>query len=112
MTSTSSVDAAAIQALVTEALSATGALPVESRVTELDEQLRAEINRLIPIVQDKVDALNRGTREWYGAQSSIDWARDAVLVKLPEGGRLAGALHIGELARRLCDLQQREGVES
>lgn len=105
------IDAEAVHALITEALGATGVLPAHARLVELDEQLREEIERLIPIVRDKSDRTELRSREWYALQQAADHAEDSLTFPLDEQP-LAGALHVAELARRLCALQQAQGAES
>ncbi|WP_327725711.1 DUF6415 family natural product biosynthesis protein [Streptomyces europaeiscabiei] len=105
------VDAMEVHALITEALGATGVLPPHARLAELDEQLREEINRLIPIVRDKSDHTELRSRDWYALQQAADHAEDSLTYKLDEQP-LAGALHVAELARRLCALQQAEGAKA
>lgn len=99
------LDAAGIQSLITESLGATQQLPEQHRIAELDEQLRDELDRLLPAAQQCANALNRGTPEWYNLQRTIDHTNDA-LHERPGNGRLSGALHVAELARRVCALQQ------
>lgn len=104
------VDAAAVQQLITEALGATGTLPSTNRLKELDEQLRAEILRIIPVVQKLAAATEERSRDWYALHGALDTAHDALQYRLPSTP-LAGSIHVGALARRLCALQQAEGVE-
>lgn len=105
------LDAAAIQALITESLGATRQLPEQSRIAELDEQLRAGIDRLLPIATERAARLDRGTPEWHALQRAIDHTRDALLGSAGTG-RLSGALHVAELARQVCGLQQAMGAEA
>lgn len=111
MTAPQQLDAAAIQALITESLGATQQLPEQHRIAELDEQLREELGRLLPIAQQRANGLNRGTTEWYALQRTIDHTGDS-LRQRPGTGRLSGALHVAELARRVCALQQQNGAEA
>ena len=94
------------QGLIEEGLAATGILPTYERLVELDEQLRAAIEKLLPVAQAKADKLNRGTPEWYARQTAIDEARKALAGNLGAGLRSA-AVHVAELARRCYALQGR-----
>jgi uncharacterized protein YhaN len=102
------VDVAAVQHLITEALGATSALPSRARLVELDEQLRAELDRLVPAVRKMAEAAPHRSREWHRLQNELDRAVDALAPRLPDGP-LAASLHVAELARRACALRQIEG---
>ncbi|MFI6285870.1 DUF6415 family natural product biosynthesis protein [Streptomyces sp. NPDC051018] len=97
-----------VQHLITEALSATGHLPPPTRLIELDEQLRAEVKRLVDIVQAKAAKAEPHSRSWHVLRTELGRAGDALTTALPQGP-LAGSLHVAELARRACALRQAEG---
>lgn len=94
------------QGLIKEGLAAAGILPPYERLVELDEQLRAAINEILPVAQQAADKLNRGTPEWYSRQRAIDEARKALDSDLGIGLRSA-ALHVAELARHCHAIQGR-----
>lgn len=85
--------------LIDEGLDAAGILPPYERVVQLDKQLRAEIDRLLPVVQQQADRLNRGTTDWFSRQSVVDDARRTLREGLGHGLRSAG-LQVRELARQ------------
>lgn len=103
------VDVDAVQQLITEALGATGVLPPLQRLAELDEQLRAEIERLLPVVQQRLDQAPPRTREWYALDRVLVDAREVLTFRRPSAP-LAGSIQVAELARKLCALRQAEGV--
>ncbi|MEU8756196.1 DUF6415 family natural product biosynthesis protein [Streptomyces chartreusis] len=103
---TSAAARADVDALIDEGLAATGILPTYERLVELDEQLRAAIDKALPVAQAKADELNRGTPEWYSRQTAIDEARKVLAGNLGAGLRSA-AMHVAELARRCYALQGR-----
>ncbi|MHC0432304.1 DUF6415 family natural product biosynthesis protein [Streptomyces sp. O3] len=84
--------------IIAEGLDATGVLPPYERLVELDELLRAELRRLVPIVQQRTDKLYRGGPQWYGQQRVLDGARHALMNGLGAGLRSA-ALQVHSLAR-------------
>lgn len=92
------------QGLIEEGLAATGILPPYERLVELDTQLRAAIDTLLPVAQAAADRLNRGTPAWYTRQKAVDEARKALDGNLGIGLRSA-ALHVAELARHCYALQ-------
>lgn len=104
------VDVAAVQHLITEALGATGQLPRLERLVELDGQLRAEIERRVPVVRKRAEAAEERSREWYALNTALDQVHDTLQYRLPSTP-LAGSIHVAELARRLCALQQAEGAQ-
>lgn len=85
--------------LIEDGLAAAGILPTYEHVVELDERLRAEIERLIPVVQAQADKLNRGGTDWFSQQRVIDDARRTLQDGLGQGLRSA-ALQVHELARQ------------
>lgn len=85
------------RALVHEGLAASGLLPTYERMVELDELLRAELDRLLPMVQAQANSLNHGTTEWYGRQRVLDEARHALAGGLGPGLRSV-ALQVHRLA--------------
>ncbi|MDV6290348.1 DUF6415 family natural product biosynthesis protein [Streptomyces sp. UP1A-1] len=72
------IDADDVAHLIEEALGATGILPPMSRLVELDKLLRAEIERLVTVVQRKADATPLRSREWYTLVQAADRAEDAL----------------------------------
>ncbi|WP_217167092.1 DUF6415 family natural product biosynthesis protein [Streptomyces sp. AC512_CC834] len=100
-----SVDADEITRLISEALSATGTLPPLSRLEELDKALRGEIERLVPLAQRQADAAPLRSRTWYARIQASERAEDAMQYQLG-AAPLAGAIHVGELARRVCELHE------
>ncbi|MCZ4511577.1 DUF6415 family natural product biosynthesis protein [Streptomyces sp. ActVer] len=85
--------------LIEEGLAAAGILPTHLRVTQLDEQLRVEIERLIPVVQEQADQLNKGTTDWYLQQRVVDDAK-RTLQDGPGNGLRSAAMQVRELARQ------------
>lgn len=100
-------DVDAVQELITEALGATGLLPTMQRLTELDEQLRAEIERLLPVVQQRLDQAPPRTREWYALDRAVVDAREVLHFQRPTRP-LGASLQVAELARKLQALRERE----
>jgi hypothetical protein len=98
-TETTPIESDGLDDLIAEGLAAGGILPVYERVLELDEQLRAGLARLIPLVQAQADGLNRGTTDWFSRQRAVDDARRALEDDLGHGLRSA-ALQVHELARQ------------
>lgn len=98
-------------ALLEEAGAAVRTRPQAERRTELDHQLRAEIRRLIPRVQEQADALNRGTRAWYGRDRVLADARQ----QLAEGlspSTLSACLRLDDLARVARTLNEYAGGDA
>ncbi|WP_156722698.1 DUF6415 family natural product biosynthesis protein [Streptomyces apocyni] len=87
-----------IAVLIDEALDATGILPPHERLVELNDQLRAELERLLPIVQQHTDGLPRGGMQWYGRQCVLDDTREVLARDLGTGLRSA-AIQVHRLAR-------------
>jgi len=104
------VDAEAIAAAITDALSPTSVLPELHKLGRLDEQLRAEICRLTPIVRTAADSEPPRSREWYRLHNELGRAADATAPRMPDQP-LAASLHVAELARRACALRQIEGEQ-
>jgi hypothetical protein len=103
------VDVDEVQQLITEALGATGQLPSMTRLAELDEQLRPEVERLVEAVRGQADNAEPHSGKWHALRTEIDRAEDVLKARLPDGP-LAGSLHVAELARRVCALRQAEGA--
>ncbi|MFJ7238202.1 DUF6415 family natural product biosynthesis protein [Streptomyces olivaceus] len=101
---TDPVDADVISELISEALGATGILPPMSRLEELDKALRAEIERLVPLVQRQADATPLRSRDWYAMIQAAERAEDAIQYRLGTAP-LAGAIHVGGLAERVTELR-------
>ncbi|MHC0430946.1 DUF6415 family natural product biosynthesis protein [Streptomyces sp. O3] len=97
--------------LIAEGLDATGILPPYEHLAELDKALRAELTRLVPIVQRHVDTLWRGAPDWYTQRSVLDGARDALESDLGTGLRSA-ATRVHQLARYCHWLAQAAGEVS
>ncbi|MBZ6085372.1 hypothetical protein KVH15_30755 [Streptomyces olivaceus] len=90
--------------LISEALGATDMdLPLP-RMEELDQALRAEIQRLVPVAHRHADAAPLRSRTWYALIQAAERAEDAAQYQLG-AAPLAGAIHVGELARRVCELR-------
>jgi len=86
------------RALIAEGLAATGLLPTYERVRHLDVRLRAEVERLMPIVQEQADQLYRGDTAWHRRQRLLTSARRV----LGEGlgvGLVSAARQVHELAQ-------------
>jgi hypothetical protein len=105
MTTQQSVDADEISRLIAEALGATGILPPMDRLNQLDELLRAEIKRLVPLVQQRADTVPLRSRDWYKLIQTAERAEDAMQFQLGTTP-LAGAIHVGELARWVHELRE------
>ncbi|MHC0432919.1 DUF6415 family natural product biosynthesis protein [Streptomyces sp. O3] len=97
--------------VIAEGLDATGILPPYERLVELDELLRAELTRLVPIVQRRTDTLWRGAPDWYTQRSILDGARHALDSDLGTGLRSA-ATQVHQLARYCRWLAQAAGEVS
>lgn len=97
-------DVDAVQELITEALGATGLLPTMQRLTELDEQLRTVIERLMPVVQQWLDQVPPRTREWYALDRALVDAREVLTFQRPTRP-LAASIQVAELARKLHALR-------
>lgn len=103
-----SVDSDEIARLIDEALGATGILPPMDRLTELDQLLRVEIERLIPVVQRQADAAPLRSREWYKLIQAAERAEDTLRYQVG-AAPLVGAIHVAELARRVRELREAGG---
>ncbi|GHI91761.1 DUF6415 family natural product biosynthesis protein [Streptomyces olivaceus] len=90
--------------LISEALGATDMDLSLSRMEELDQALRAEIQRLVRVAQRHADAAPLRSRTWYALIQAAERAEDAAQYQLG-AAPLAGAIHVGELARRVCELR-------
>ncbi|MEU6460086.1 DUF6415 family natural product biosynthesis protein [Streptomyces sp. NPDC047065] len=97
------IDASEVSDLIAEALGATGILPPMARLEELDRLLRVEIARLVQVATRQADAIPLRSREWYALVQAAERAADVTQYQLG-AAPLAGAIHIGELARRVCEL--------
>ncbi|MEU7400022.1 DUF6415 family natural product biosynthesis protein [Streptomyces sp. NPDC044948] len=102
------VDADAAADLIAEALGATGILPPMSRLEELDKALRGEIERLVPVAQRQADAAPLRSRTWYALIQAAERAEDAARYQIG-AAPLAGAIHVGELARCVQELRAAAG---
>lgn len=100
-----SVDADEIAHLIDEALGATGILPPMARLTELDQLLRAEVERLIPIVQRQADAAPLRSRQWYKLIQSAERAEDTLRYQVG-AAPLVGSIQVAELARRVNEMRE------
>lgn len=92
-----------LSGLLDEAFSAVRTRPGTTRRTELDHALRAELRRLMPIVQEQADRTNRGTRDWYSRDRALGDARDALKTGLSPSP-LAACMRLAELARAVRTL--------
>lgn len=97
--------------LLDEAGSAPRVRPDAVRRTELDHRLRAELRRLVPLVEAQAAKLNRGTREWYSRDKALADARDALTTGLSPSS-LAACLKLTALARAVRTLDEYAGGES
>lgn len=91
------------ETLVDEAIAATGLLPPLARLKELNEQLRAKLADLLPVVQGQADGLNRGTTAWDRRARALRGTRNALVEEL-SGDRRFAAMQVAELGRRLNEL--------
>jgi hypothetical protein len=99
------VDADTNSRLIAEALSTTEILPPIDRLEQLDELLRAEIERLVPLVLRRADAVSFGSRDWYTLIQTAERAEDAAQFQIGTTP-LAGAIHVAELARWVQELHE------
>ncbi|MFP3992229.1 DUF6415 family natural product biosynthesis protein [Streptomyces sp. E11-3] len=95
---TSEPPISAIREVIEEGLDATRILPPYERLVELDKMLRAELDRLMPIVQQHTDTLDPGTVQRYGQQCVLDDTREVLARDLGVGLRSA-AVQVHRLAR-------------
>ncbi|MFE1849829.1 DUF6415 family natural product biosynthesis protein [Streptomyces sp. NPDC059489] len=97
--------------LIVEAFDAGQSMPPHERLVDVDKLLREEIGRLIPLARDHTARAEERSRTWYALTSAADSAEYACRFELGSG-RLAGALHVAELARRVIKLRRVLGVDS
>ncbi|MEV5479326.1 DUF6415 family natural product biosynthesis protein [Streptomyces sp. NPDC052207] len=100
-----------VAALIVEAFDAGHSMPPHERLVEVDQLLRKEIERLVPLAREHTAQAEERTRTWYALMSAADSAAYACRFELGSG-RLAGALHVAELARRVIELRRVLGVDS
>ncbi|PJN05534.1 hypothetical protein CG723_44270 [Streptomyces sp. CB01635] len=89
-------------------MSVTRSMPGLARLQELNLEIRAELRRLIPLVQRQVDQINPRTTAWYSRERAIANTQG----ELTEGlspSPLAAALAVAELGRCLRTLDQFAG---
>lgn len=91
------------EALVDEAIAATGLLPPLERLEELNEQLRAILVDLAPVVQAQADGLNRGATAWDRRARALRGTRNALAEEF-SGDRRYAAMQVAELGRRVHEL--------
>jgi len=91
--------------ILDEAFSVSGLLPSLERLVQLNEQLRGEIERLMPTAQGIADRADHGTREWYALDSTLAYTRDVLNEHMPHTP-LAASLHVRELARQIYALRK------
>nr|WTC07064.1 DUF6415 family natural product biosynthesis protein [Streptomyces anthocyanicus] len=103
------IDADRISHLIAEALGATGILPPMARLEELDRALRAEIERLVLLVQRRADAKPQGSRDWYRLVQTAERAADTLNFQMGTAP-LAGAIHVAHLARHVHELREVEVI--
>ncbi|MFI0236309.1 DUF6415 family natural product biosynthesis protein [Streptomyces sp. NPDC016845] len=100
-----------LHALLDEAGAAPRTRPSPERRSQLDIELRAEIRRLIPLVQRQADRINHGTRAWYSRDKALAEARDELTQGLSPSS-LGGSLRLAALGRVVRGLDQFAGGES
>jgi hypothetical protein len=98
------VDANEISQLIAAALGATGVLPPMSRLEELNRVLRAEVERLAPLVHRQADDEPLQSRAWYRLIQTAERAQDTLNFQMGTAP-LSGAIHVAELARRVQELR-------
>ncbi|MZD09887.1 hypothetical protein GTW43_33110 [Streptomyces sp. SID5785] len=103
--------AGGVAALLNEAGAAPRTRPGAARRTELDHRLRAELRRLVPLVEAQAAELNRGTREWYSRDKALEVACDALTTGLSPSS-LAACLKLTALARAVRTLDEYADGES
>ncbi|WP_370664577.1 DUF6415 family natural product biosynthesis protein [Streptomyces sp. IBSBF 2507] len=103
------IDADQVSHLIAEALGATGILPPMTRLEELDRALRAEIERLVLLVQRRADAKPQGSRDWYRLVQAAERAEDSLNFQMGTAP-LAGAIHVAHLARHVHELREVEVI--
>ncbi|MDQ8707498.1 DUF6415 family natural product biosynthesis protein [Streptomyces sp. LHD-70] len=99
-----------LPALLDEAFSSTRIRPEPARQAELERQLRAEADRLVPLVQAQADRINRGTRAWYSRDKALADAREALATT--STGSLAACRALAQLARSVRALDEYAGGEA
>lgn len=109
MTAQQALDADDMTRLIEEALDATGILPPMARLEEMDRLLRAEIGRLVPLVQRRADATPLRSRDWYQLVQAAERAEDALKFQMGTMP-LAGSIHVAELARHVRALRTVEVI--
>lgn len=92
-----------VAALIEEALAVCRVLPPYERLVELDQQLRAELANVTPIVQKEADGMNHGTAQWHARQRGLNAVKNALVEDLGDGF-LSAATHVQELGRRVLEL--------
>ncbi|MEU3289877.1 DUF6415 family natural product biosynthesis protein [Streptomyces longwoodensis] len=97
--------------LIAEAFDAGEQMPSHERLVELDEQLRALIERLIVVVQHRINRSPHHTPGWYAMVNAVERAEDALRFQLGTAP-LACTLHVAELARKVQELRQAGGTAS
>ncbi|MGW2550736.1 DUF6415 family natural product biosynthesis protein [Streptomyces sp. NPDC001635] len=97
--------------LIVEAFDAGHSMPPHDRLVEVDQLLRKEIDRLVPLAREHATQTEERSRTWYALMSAADSAEYACRFELGSG-RLAGALHVAELARRVIELRRVLGVDA
>ncbi|MET9494592.1 DUF6415 family natural product biosynthesis protein [Streptomyces sp. NPDC006552] len=97
--------------LLEEAFASPRLRPAPERRSQLEIALRAEIRRLIPLVQAQADRINRGTRAWYSRDRTLADARDELTQGLSPSS-LAACLRLTALACMVRTLDEFAGGES
>ncbi|MEU6497654.1 DUF6415 family natural product biosynthesis protein [Streptomyces sp. NPDC046984] len=107
----SSADVDPIAGLIVEAFDAGHSMPPHERLVDVDQLLRKEIERLVPLAREHATQTEERSRTWYALTSAAEWAEYACRFELGSG-QLAGALYVAELARRVIELRRVLGVDS
>ncbi|MBB4894748.1 hypothetical protein FHS39_003806 [Streptomyces olivoverticillatus] len=74
------------------------ALPRAEEVTEVTERLRGFLVRLVSEAEEHIGGMDRGTPQWYLAQTAVDAARRE-LGAGPGPGLRSAVLHMQNLGR-------------
>ncbi|MGY0023770.1 DUF6415 family natural product biosynthesis protein [Streptomyces sp. YJ-C3] len=104
-------EASRLRRLLDDAGSAPRKRPSPEQRSKLDIALRAEIRRLMPLVQTQADRLNRGNRAWYSRDRALADAAEELKQGLSPSS-LAGSLRLAALGRMVRTLDQFAGGES
>lgn len=89
------VDVATIRATAERALTV-GPSPRYEQLEELEHLLHGHLKLLLPIAEAAVNALDRGTVEWYGQRTVLDTARGHMDEGMGEG-LVSARVHVRQL---------------